>query len=93
MMKATLIFDPQTAMSTAKVVLHHRYPAPPSVVEMRLRKGQGLFHLALLGQPPCALVTLHAAGMDLFIAQQRYHMQKLSRSTAHFERHASAELT
>ena len=42
MMDSGLILDSQTAMGSAKVVLHHREPTHPAMISARLGKRQGL---------------------------------------------------
>ena len=71
MMNAALVFYPQAAMSAATVVLYHRSPAHPTVVQVGLGKGQRLSHFTLMVQPTRAIMTLYTTRIDLLVAQQR----------------------
>lgn len=85
MVNAILVFDSQTAMGSAKVVLHHREPTHPAVIAARLGKGQGLSHLALIVQATRSIVTLHHTRIDLVIAKQRQRMFQLGLAPYYLE--------
>src|SRR5918996_1163853 len=85
MMDSGLILDSQTAMGSAKVVLHHREPTHPAVISARLGKRQGLSHLTLIVEAGPAIFKLHHTRIDLVIAQQRQGMLELGLAPNHLE--------